>query len=331
MSKKTKRNNHKNKVNKKKKYDDSLDGIELFYDSDDDTEMEEDSAEISYVDFKDEIEENDIPLTLNEPEDSPEVENVDEDTVDDRPVVITVDDVTMKFKISTSNASGLKEYLIQKIKKQVSHREMLALNHVSFSVKKGEVVGIIGTNGSGKSTLLRIISGAINPTSGVVKVNKRKLQLLTLGSGFDMELSARENVYLNGAIIGYTKKFIDKNYDKIVEFAELDGFMEEKVKNFSSGMVSRLGFAIATAGNVAEILILDEVLSVGDEFFRRKSLARVKEMIHGGSTVLMVSHSMHTILEHCTKVVWLDKGVLKMIGDPKWVCREYSKNAKRDF
>ena len=300
MSKKAKHDIHKNK--KKKNNSNTLEGIELFYDSGED-EMEEDSSGpvIRYAEIVDEVE------------------------PDDRPVVIKVDDVSMKFKISTSNASGLKEYLIQKIKKQISYRELLALNHVSFTVRKGEVVGIIGTNGSGKSTLLRIISGAVKPTEGSVKVDRSKIQLLTLGTGFDMELSARENIYLNGAIIGYTKEFIDANYEKIVEFAELDGFMDEKVKNFSSGMVSRLGFAIATVGNAAEILILDEVLSVGDEFFRKKSLARVKEMIHGGSTVLMVSHSMGTILEHCTKVVWIEKGVMKMVGEPKVVCDEYRK------
>ena len=147
--------------------------------------------------------------------------------------------------------------------------------------------------------------------------------MLTLGTGFDMELSAKENVYLNGAIIGYSKEFIDTHYDEIVEFAELEGFMEEKVKNFSSGMVSRLGFAIATVGDAAEILILDEVLSVGDEFFRKKSLAKIKELIHGGSTVLMVSHGMGTILDNCTKVVWIEQGNLRMIGEPKVVCNAY--------
>ncbi len=237
--------------------------------------------------------------------------------------VISVQDVTMKFRIATSNVSGIKEYFIQLLKKQISYRELLALDHVSFDVFKGEVVGIIGTNGSGKSTLLRIVSGALDPTEGRVLVNRRKLQLLTLGTGFDMELTAKENVYLNGAIIGYTEEFINEHYDEIVEFAELEGFMEEKVKNFSSGMVSRLGFAIATVGEASDILILDEVLSVGDEFFRKKSLARVKEMIHGGSTVLMVSHSIGTILENCSKVVWIEKGELKMVGEPKEVCAAY--------
>ena len=237
--------------------------------------------------------------------------------------IIGVRNVTMKFRIATGSTSGLKDYLIQKIKKQISTRELMALDHVSFDVFKGEVVGIIGTNGSGKSTLLKIVSGALNPSEGSVSVDKKKVQMLSLGAGFDVELSARENVYLNGAIIGYTKEFINRNYDKIVEFSELEGFMDEKVKNFSSGMVSRLAFAIATVGEAAEILILDEVLSVGDEFFKKKSLARVKEMIHGGSTVLMVSHGMSTILDNCTKVVWIEKGKLQMVGEPKAVCAAY--------
>lgn len=239
--------------------------------------------------------------------------------------IISVRDVTMNFKVPASAASGIKEYVIQKINHQMKFRELVALNHVSFDILPGEVVGLIGTNGSGKSTLLRIVSGALQPTEGEVFIDRRKVQLLTLGTGFDMELSARENVYLNGSIIGYSKEFLDKHYEEIVEFAELQGFMEERVKNFSSGMVSRLGFAIATAGDAAEILILDEVLSVGDEFFRKKSLKRIKEMIHGGSTVIMVSHGMGTILENCTKVVWIEKGVLQMVGDAKTVCGAYQR------
>lgn len=239
--------------------------------------------------------------------------------------VIAVRDVTMQFRIAMNNVSGIKEYVIQLLKKQISYRELLALDHVSFNVYKGEVVGIIGTNGSGKSTLLKIVSGALKPSSGEVQCDRRKVQLLTLGTGFDVELTAKENVYLNGAIIGYSKEFIDSKYDEIVRFAELEGFMEEKVKNFSSGMVSRLGFAIATIGETAEILILDEVLSVGDEFFRKKSLKRVQEMIHGGSTVLLVSHSMGTILENCDRVVWIEKGKMKMCGEPKVVCGAYRK------
>ena len=239
------------------------------------------------------------------------------------PPIIEVSDLTMRFRISTNNVSGLKEYLIRKIKKQISYKELYALNRINLNVYKGEVVGIIGTNGSGKSTLLKIVSGALKPTEGKVVADKSKIQLLTLGTGFDMELSAKENVYLNGSIIGYSKDFIDQHYDEIVEFSELGDFMEEKVKNFSSGMVSRLAFAIATVGDAADILILDEVLSVGDEFFRKKSLKRVSEMIHGGSTVLLVSHSLQTIMANCTKVVWLEQGNIRMIGDAKTVCNAY--------
>ena len=243
-------------------------------------------------------------------------------------VVINVANVTMKFRVSNSSASGLKEYFIQLIKRKINYRELIALDNISFKVKKGDVVGIIGSNGSGKSTLLRIISGALIPTMGRVKVDRRKLQILTLGTGFDMELTARENIYLNGAIIGLTKEFIDEHFDSIIEYAELEGFVDEKVKNFSSGMVSRLGFAIATAGEVSDILILDEVLSVGDEHFRKKSLAKVKEMIHSGSTVLMVSHSMQNIMENCNKVVWIEKGKLMMVGDAKEVCEAYIQSIK---
>lgn len=238
--------------------------------------------------------------------------------------IIKVCDLTMEFKLYSVNPSGLKEYVVQLLKREVSYRRLYALYHVSFNVYKGEVIGIIGTNGSGKSTLLKIVSGALKPTEGHVEiVGHRKVQLLTLGTGFDMELTARENVFLNGSIIGYSREFLETHYDEIVEFAELQDFMEEKVKNFSSGMVSRLGFAIATAGEAAEILILDEILSVGDEFFRQKSLKRIKEMIHGGSTVLMVSHSMGTILENCSRCVWIEKGELKMSGEPKVVCEAY--------
>lgn len=242
--------------------------------------------------------------------------------------VISVQHLSMIFRVATSNVSGLKEYVIQKLEKRISHRELLALNDINFDVYKGEVVGIIGTNGSGKSTLLRIVAGALQPTYGQITVDRSKVQLLTLGTGFDAELTAKENVYLNGSIIGYSREFLDSHYEEIVRFAELEDFMEEKVKNFSSGMVSRLGFAIATAGGAAEILILDEVLSVGDEFFRKKSLARIKEMIHGGSTVLMVSHNLNTIRQNCSKVIWIEKGNLQMIGSPDEVCDAYARFQK---
>ena len=237
--------------------------------------------------------------------------------------VIDIQHVTMLFKLAQDEASSLKEYMIRAMKGQNHYQYLTALDDVSFEVKQGDVVGIIGTNGSGKSTLLKIVSGALKPTDGYVDVNRSKVQMLTLGTGFDMELTARENVYLNGAIIGYSKEYIDEKYDEIVEFAELEGFMEERMKNFSSGMVSRLGFAIATMRDTPDILILDEVLSVGDMFFREKSMERIKQMIHGGSTVLIVSHSPDVIIKNCNRAVWIEKGVLQMVGDPQEVCEAY--------
>lgn len=243
----------------------------------------------------------------------------------DEELEIAVQHVTMEFKREKDEATSIKELLIRTMKKQRSYEMFKALDDISFNIRKGEVVGIIGTNGAGKSTILKIISGALAPTSGKVDVDKNKVQLLTLGTGFDFELTGRENVYLNGAIIGYSKEYIDEKYDDIVKFAELEGFMEEKVRNYSSGMVSRLGFAIATARETPEILILDEVLSVGDRLFKEKSLKRVKEMIHGGSTVVMVSHSTATIRDNCTKVVWIEKGHLIAQGDVKEICEMYDK------
>ncbi len=250
------------------------------------------------------------------------------DFMEEDEVEIDVSHVTIDFKRDSDEASSVKELVIRTLTGKRSVVKFRALDDVSFTVMKGEVVGIIGTNGSGKSTILKIISGVLSPTEGSVTVDKQKIQLLTLGTGFDTELTGRENVYLNGAIIGYTKEYIDEKYDDIVEFAELDGFMDEKVKNYSSGMVSRLGFAIATVRDTPEILILDEVLSVGDMFFRKKSEARIQEMIHGGSTVLIVSHSPSVIRKNCTKVVWIEKGKLKAVGDPKEICAAYEKMSR---
>ena len=246
--------------------------------------------------------------------------------VDNREIEIAVKHVTMEFKKEKDESSSIKELAVRTLKRGQRHVEKFkALDDVSFTVKKGEVVGIIGTNGSGKSTILKIISGVLTPTKGTVEVDRSKIQLLTLGTGFDFELTGRENVYLNGAVIGYTKEFIDEKYDEIVKFAELEGFMEEKVRNYSSGMVSRLGFAIATVRDTPEILILDEVLSVGDMFFRKKSERRIKEMMRGGSTVLIVSHSPSVIKANCSKAVWIEKGVLKAVGRAEDVCRAYEK------
>ncbi len=242
---------------------------------------------------------------------------------DSGPLNIVVSGVTMDFRTERDEPTSIKETVIRSLRRDRHVTTFRALDDISFAVHEGEVVGIIGTNGSGKSTLLKIISGALIPTSGKVIVNRDKIQLLTLGTGFDVELTGRENVYLNGAIIGYTREYIDEKYDEIVRFAELEDFMDEKVRNYSSGMVSRLGFAIATIRDTPEILILDEVLSVGDLFFRKKSEARIQEMIHGGSTVLIVSHSMGVIRKNCTKAIWIEKGELRMVGDPDEVCKAY--------
>ena len=243
----------------------------------------------------------------------------------ENPVVIKANKICMDFDRAVNEYTSIKELAIQTIKGKRVKEKFRALDNVSFEIRKGEVIGVIGTNGAGKSTLLKIIAGAMHPTSGSVEVDKSKIQILTLGTGFDMELTGKENVYLNGAIIGYEKEFIDANYDKIVEFAELQDFMNEKVKNYSSGMVSRIGFAIATVGEAAEILILDEVLSVGDRIFKQKSMKRIKEMIHGGSTVIMVSHSTETIRENCDRAIWIEKGHMIAMGDAKKLCAEYDK------
>lgn len=242
---------------------------------------------------------------------------------------IQVQNLTVRFRRAKDEASSLKEMLLRRFRRTYAYEDFTALEDVSFTVDKEEVIGIIGTNGSGKSTLLKVIAGALLPTKGRVWVDRRKVQLLTLGTGFDPELTGKENVYLNGAMIGYTKKFLDARYQEIVQFAELEGFMEEKVRNYSTGMVSRLGFAIATAQDTPEILILDEVLSVGDQFFREKSEARIREMIHGGSTVLMVSHSASVIRQNCTRAIWLEKGRLKKMGDPAQVCEAYLRQREK--
>ena len=240
--------------------------------------------------------------------------------MDKEKTVIHVEHVTMEFRRGERTAGSLKELLL---KGQGKRQTFRALDDVSFSVDQGQVVGIVGANGSGKSTLLKIIAGVLTPTRGKVEVDREKVQLLTLGTGFDPELTGRENLFLNGALIGRSRQFLTRRYRQIVNFAELDGFMEERVRNYSSGMVSRLGFAIATAGEAPEILILDEVLSVGDMFFRKKSEARIREMIHGGSTVLIVSHSPGVIRGNCAKAIWLDKGKLRANGPAKEVCAAY--------
>ena len=214
--------------------------------------------------------------------------------------------------------------MIKSLKKQVSYDEFWALKDVSFDVKRGDSLGLIGLNGSGKSTMLKTIAGVLKPTKGKVTVGGNIAPLIELGAGFDMDLTARENVFLNGALLGYNRAQMEAQYEDIVEFSELRDFMDVPVKNFSSGMVSRLAFAIATIG-IPDILIVDEVLSVGDFRFQEKCEARIQNMKDQGTTILFVSHSIEQVKKICNKVVWLDHGVLKMFGDAEEICGVYEK------
>lgn len=236
--------------------------------------------------------------------------------------IITVNHVSMKFNLSSEKFDSLKEYFIKTIKKQVSYDEFWALQDVSFEVQKGDSVALIGLNGSGKSTMLKTIAGVLKPTKGSVTVKGTTAPLIELGAGFDMDLTARENVFLNGAILGYSRKQMEEYYDDIVDFAELNNFMDVPVKNFSSGMVSRLAFSIATIGT-PDILIVDEVLSVGDHRFQQKCQDRIQQMRAKGTTILFVSHNINQVLDVCNKVVWLEQGKMKMKGNAEEICRIY--------
>lgn len=238
--------------------------------------------------------------------------------------IITVEHVSMKFKLSSEKFDNIKEYFIKTIKKQVSYDEFWALKDISFEVEKGDSVALIGLNGSGKSTMLKTIAGVLKPTEGKVVVKGSTAPLIELGAGFDMDLTARENVFLNGAILGYSRKQMEDYYEDIVEFAELRNFMDVPVKNFSSGMVSRLAFSIATIGT-PDILIVDEVLSVGDYRFQQKCQQRIQQMRNQGTTILFVSHNVSQVLEVCNKVVWLEQGCLKMQGNAPEICEIYEK------
>ena len=238
--------------------------------------------------------------------------------------MIDVNNVTMDFRIQNENIKSIKEYLISLIRGKVSYSEFRALEDVNFHVEKGQVCGIIGRNGAGKSTLLKIIAGVLSPTKGSVKVNGNIAPMLELGAGFDQDLSARENIYLNGAILGYSKEFLDEKYQQIVDFSELHEFMDNPIRTYSSGMMIRLAFSIATIVE-PEVLIVDEILSVGDASFAEKSGKRMRELMSGGTTVLMVSHVLAQIREMCDRVIWLDHGKIKMDGDPDEVCDAYLK------
>lgn len=236
--------------------------------------------------------------------------------------IIEVSDVSMRFRMANDRLSGLKEYVVQLLRGKIKYKEFEALKHVSFSVNRGEVVGLIGHNGAGKSTMLKVLSRIYKPTEGCVTVKGNVAPMLELGSGFDWELTGRENVYLNGAILGYSKEFLDSKYDEIIAFSEIGQFVDIPMRNYSSGMIARLAFSVASVV-VPEVLIVDEVLAVGDANFQTKSYARMMELMHGGTTVLFVSHDLDQIRKMCHRVVWLEHGQVRMFGETKEVCDAY--------
>ena len=237
--------------------------------------------------------------------------------------VVVVDHVNMVFNMASERLNSLKEYFLALVKGKLMFKEFRALNDISFTVNRGDVFGLVGTNGSGKSTMLKVIAGVLEPSEGECIVRGNIAPLIELGAGFDMELTARENIYLNGALLGYTKQFIDEHLDEIVDFAELHDFMDMPLKNYSSGMVARIAFAIATITE-PDILIVDETLSVGDVFFQQKCEERIQHFIESGDvTVLFVSHSIEQVERICKRAVWIEKGDLRMDGPVKEVCEAY--------
>ena len=246
--------------------------------------------------------------------------------------MITLNNIGMKYNLGVERDNSFKQAFInilsgkyRKNKKKKDDNFFWALKDVSFHVDRGEVVGLIGSNGAGKSTLLKVVSGVMKPTEGSVQVNGQISPMIELGAGFDMELTARENIYLNGAVLGYSKELLDEKFEEIVEFSELRDFLDVPVKNFSSGMTAKLAFSIATIVD-PEVLIVDEILSVGDIKFQEKSKNKMMKMIKGGTTVLYVSHNLQSIRELCNRVVWLEHGVVQEIGDTKEVCDHYYKS-----
>ena len=237
--------------------------------------------------------------------------------------IIEINDVTMCFNLEEERTDTIKEYILKLLKGKLHFNEFYALKNVSFNIKKGEAVALIGVNGSGKSTLLKIIAGVMYPTHGSIKVNGSIAPLIELGAGFDMDLTARENIYLNGAVLGYDRKFMEEHFDEIVGFSELQNFMDVPVKNFSSGMVARLGFAIATIVK-ADILIVDEVLAVGDFQFQQKCKKRIEELLSNGTTLLFVSHNKEQVNELCDRAIWLEHGIMKLDGPACEVTEKYS-------
>lgn len=241
----------------------------------------------------------------------------------DTDIMIEFDHVDMIFNIASEQLNNLKEYFIKLAKHQLFFEEFKALKDISFQIRRGEVYGVVGTNGSGKSTLLKLVAGVLEPSHGTVKVNGAIAPIIELGAGFDFELTARENVYLNGTLLGYSEKFIDENYDKIIDFAEVREFQDMPIKNYSSGMVARIAFAIATV-TTPDILVVDEALSVGDFRFQEKCEERIDELVHKyGTTLLFVSHSIEQVERVCERALWIEKGEMRMQGPVAEVCEAY--------
>lgn len=257
-----------------------------------------------------------------------ELEDDEEYQLLNQEIAIEVNNVSMEFEKAQEKIDNLKEYVIKWLKREIKSKEKFkALKNVSFTINKGERVGLIGFNGAGKSTLLKVLSGVLKPTEGEIEIEGKVAPLLELGAGFDHNYNGRENIFLNGAILGYSKEFLRSKYDEIVEFSELEEFIELPIKNYSSGMIAKLGFSVATIVD-PEILVLDEVLSVGDVKFQKKSYDKIRSMMRSGTTVLLVSHSVSTIETICNRVIWLDKGKLVMDGNAKDVCKAYVEAAE---
>ena len=237
--------------------------------------------------------------------------------------MIRLENISVRYLMTYDRIKSAKEYLVQWLRGKIRYEEFWALRGISFEVKKGEVLGIIGSNGAGKSTLLKVISGILKPTEGSVAVGGTVVPMLELGSGFDFDLTGRENIFLNGAILGYSEYFLTERYEEICAFSELGKFIDVPIRNYSSGMLMRLAFSVATVVD-PDILIVDEILAVGDAAFQEKSKKRMLELMGGGTTVLFVSHSLEQIQEMCDRVVWLEHGQLRMIGDVKTVCAAYA-------
>lgn len=237
-------------------------------------------------------------------------------------MIIRANDISMRYLMTYDRIQSIKEYIVQMLRGKIKYEEFWALKNVSFEVERGEVVGIVGHNGAGKSTLLKVISGILKPTGGSLEVHGNVVPMLELGSGFDHDLTGRENIFLNGSILGYSEKYLKEKYEQIVEFSELGKFIDVPIRNYSSGMLMRLAFSIATVVQ-PEILIVDEILAVGDAAFQEKSKARMLELMGGGTTVLFVSHSLEQIREMCDRVIWLEHGQIKAIGATKEICDAY--------